>query len=122
MAYELNIIDLKTAKGHYTWESETNRIGQQSVGEIGLKNFGSGMFLFELDEFDTSITSHVVLKQGEKVMRYETSTTRVGGFMPMVKINFEKGLVYFMKENDEVIEFDSRGVKALWISVNKTAI
>ena len=122
MAYELNVIDLKTTTGHYTWESETNRIGEQSVGEVGLKNFGSGMFLFELDEFDTSITSHVVLKQGEKVMRYETSTTRIGGYMPMVKINFEKGLVYFMKENDEVIEFDSRGVKALWISINETAI
>jgi hypothetical protein len=59
-----------------------------------------------------------MLKSGERVYRYVNRNTAIGGSMPLIKINYEKGLLYFTVPNDyDNIEFERKGVKALWIGL-----
>jgi len=99
-----------------------NAISEQYfVGSFGWKTtqgkLGDG-YLFTLDEFDQDLTKDLKLKSGEKVFRYVNRTTAIGGMTPFIKINLEKGLLYFPvhSDNDDVM-FETRGVNPLWINI-----
>jgi hypothetical protein len=74
-------------------------------------------YLFELDEYDMGLIG--TLKPNEKVFRYINRMTAISGSKPLIKINLEKGLLYFLTQNEDYnnddIVFETRGVKASWI-------
>jgi hypothetical protein len=76
--------------------------------------------IFNLDEFDTQYYSGVSLKAGEKLFRYQTNHHRHFGGATLVKVNVERGLVYFLTEQgleqDEPI-FETRGIKIRWMNL-----
>ena len=72
----------KGAIGSFQWEYPRNR-------------FNEGV-LFELDSFDKDVIKDVHLKKGDVVFRYETENM-IGGMRPLIKINMDKGLIYFLE-------------------------
>lgn len=81
----------------------------------------SDAYLYNLDEFDKKYVSGIKLKEGERIFRYYTRTSAIGGMIPLVKINTESGLVYFpvYGSDGEVVGFDSKGTRALYINLVK---
>jgi hypothetical protein len=60
------------------------------------------------------------LKGNQKLFRYETPTTLIGGMRPLILIDVEKKLAYFLKNAEsESIEFDSRGERMIIFSVER---
>jgi hypothetical protein len=104
------------------FEKVKDRIHSESfVGNFGWKtpqNKRADGFLYKLDDYDKNVIKNVKLKQGEVVFRYVNRTTAIGGSTPFIKINLEKGLLYFpvFNDNDDII-FETRGVTPLWISL-----
>ena len=90
------------------------------VGNFGWKT-PTGLadgYLYKLDDYDAMLIRPDMLKSGERVYRYVNRNTAIGGSMPLIKINYEKGLLYFTVPNDyDNIEFERKGVKALWIGL-----
>jgi hypothetical protein len=79
--------------------------------------------LYNLDEFDKKYYSHLPLKSGEKLFRYSTERM-FDGSKRLIKINLDRGLIYFMSEDndeddDKNIKFDTRGIKSQYITLNK---
>lgn len=91
------------------------------VGNFGWKTpqgkLGDG-YLYSLDEYDQNLVKDLKLKDGEKIFRYLSRTTAIGGMTPMIKINLDKELIYFLihNENDEIV-FETKGTPALWIGL-----
>jgi len=85
------------------------------VGVIGGKGTVNYRVLFDLDAFDKSELKGVKLKAGERIFRYATRVTMAGGMIPLIKVNLDKGLMYFLTqdsaENGETYEFETRGEK-----------
>ncbi len=102
-----------------------NRHGDKTVGVFATKDTKlSDRDLLKLDSSDDKFIkdSGVKLKQHEHVFRYETDTTRVGGMKPLVKININKGLVYFNvgdSDKDELV-FDKKGIKVNYMKLLKS--
>ncbi len=67
--------------------------------------------LFEIDEFDKKFCENVKLKETEKLFRFETDKAKRAGQKPLIKINMEKCLAYFLVQDSELPEFETRGVK-----------
>jgi hypothetical protein len=67
--------------------------------------------LFEIDEWDKKFCENVKLKENEKLFRFETDKAKKAGQKPLIKINMEKCLTYFLVQDTELPEFESRGVK-----------
>ena len=93
----------------------------QFVGNFGWKTPQGKLadgYLYNLDDFDKSIITQVKLKDGESLFRYFNRTSAIGGMTPMIKINLNKGLIYFgvENENDDIV-FETRGVNALYIGL-----
>jgi hypothetical protein len=79
--------------------------------------------LYNLDEFDKDYYSHLPLKSGEKLFRYSTERM-IDGSKRLIKINLDRGLIYFMSEDnddndDKNVKFDTRGIKSQYIVLNK---
>ncbi len=92
--------------------------GGKLIGRFGLKNVPSWYNLLELSDFDKEFVKDVPVKSGECILRYVTTTTSVSGCFPLVKINFERRLVYFLTQdafNQGYTEFETRGEKAPWM-------
>lgn len=90
------------------------------VGSFGHKNaFGTDYTLFELDEWDVDAYAEVKLKPAEKIFRCETHRMRSSqtNAKPLVKINLEKLLVYFLKEDAETADFETVGIKINYINL-----
>lgn len=90
------------------------------IGRFGLKGAAPCYHLLGLSEFDQGFVATVPLKAGETIVRYVTSTTAIGGFYPLVKVNFERRLVYFLTQEafeQGYTEFESRGEKVPWIVI-----
>jgi len=78
--------------------------------------------LYNLDNFDKHLltSNNIHPTSDERIYRYETMTTRAGKITPFVKINIKTGLIYFPKKmEDETIEFDTKGVKPIYINLVK---
>lgn len=96
-------------------------IKQDFVGSFGWKTIynklGDG-YLYKLDDYDQDLMKNIALRPAERIYRYINRTTAIGGISPLIKMNIEKGLLYFpiYNEADDII-FETRGVKALWINL-----
>lgn len=73
------------------------------------------MVLTDLDAFDNKLYADVKLKEGESLYRYNSNATIAGKIQPLIKVNIQSGLVYFMTEdgleNDTPI-FETKGMPA----------
>jgi hypothetical protein len=79
--------------------------------------------LYNLDDFDKDYYSHLRLKNGEKLFRYSTDKM-IDGSKYLIKINLDKGLIYFMSEQNDInddknISFETRGIKSEYILLDK---
>ncbi|NDD59057.1 MAG: hypothetical protein EBZ47_07415 [Chlamydiae bacterium] len=89
--------------GNFGWKTPSNKLGDG--------------YLYTLDDLDKDLVKSIKLKEGEKIFRYFNRTTAIGGMTPLIKINLDKGLLYFPKEEGDKVFFDAKGVKALWINI-----
>jgi len=92
---------------------------QDFVGSFGWKTENKKMadgYLYKLNDFDKELVKGIRLKSGEKIFRYFTRSSAIGGMKPLIKINVEKELLYFLKDSDN-IEFETRGIQAIWIAL-----
>jgi hypothetical protein len=120
------------AKGGVTYLGDYNsdnknyyfRIFKDSIGSFGWvfdKKYNEG-YLYALNQFDKDYYSHIKLKDGEYLFRYKTSRM-VSDAAYLIKINLNKSLLYFMtdadSDDDKNPKFDSRGIKAEYIVVEK---
>ena len=99
--------------------SGAGRHGDNFKGNFGFISPYRDFELIELDEFDRNHYSHLIekLRDGEMIFRYETDTTRIGGMRPMVKVNIDRGLVYFNDVEPYIddVRFETRGHKVEWL-------
>jgi hypothetical protein len=82
--------------------------------------------LYELDDFDKSITKHIKLKDTERIFRYDSDKTR-GIYKILIKINLSKGLLYYLTEdcfNGETddVEFETRGIKVNYLKLSESVL
>ncbi len=76
--------------------------------------------LFHLNSFDKKLAKGASLKSGEKLYRYTNDKTILGDMMPFVKINIDKGLIYFLKDQvDDELAFDTKALKLKFARVVK---
>ena len=95
------------------------------AGCFGHKEHNGDHTIFQLDEFDQNYCSGIKLKPAERLFRCETDCSKVSKIKYMVKINFEKNLVYFPSHNEELVKlaedrypiFEGRGVKMRYLSM-----
>jgi len=105
--------------GRKIWESERSH-DQKSIGAFSLKGAYNEYYMYDLDEFDKGYyADRVKLRKDERLFRYETSTTKIGGMRPLIKVNMKSGLVYFLRDlYADDCEFDSVSEKPLWIDIH----
>jgi len=105
--------------GRKIWESEKSH-DQKSIGAFSLKGAYNEYYMYDLDEFDQGYyADRVKLRKNERLFRYETSTTKIGGMRPLIKVNMKSGLVYFLRDlYADDCEFDSVSEKPLWIDIH----
>jgi hypothetical protein len=81
---------------------------------------GGDGYLYELDDYDGYVVGAQKLKEGEKIYRYFTRRSAVSGIKPLIKINIDKGLLYFLKPDDEdldLIEFETKGIPVRYLNI-----
>jgi len=87
----------------------------------GWKGVGDG-YLYFLDDFDKKLVKDIVINPSERIYRYYTRNSAIGGMIPLIKINLDNGLVYFNEANDfgdESIIFSTKGQKSEYINLVK---
>lgn len=94
-----------------------------AIGGFGWKydkKYNEGI-IYPLDEFDNKYYAHIKLKPDEKLFRYKTDKMQKEEKY-LIKMNIEKGLIYFMSdsEDDKNPKFDTRGIKAEYIQLDKS--
>jgi ppGpp synthetase/RelA/SpoT-type nucleotidyltranferase len=78
----------------------------------------SEMYLYALDDFDKNLVKHIPLKPNEHIFRYVSRESAIGGMTPLIKINLNNALIYFLIPSDEdVIQFEKKGIKAEYINI-----
>lgn len=104
---------------------------KMSVNELFAGNFMqhenkvSEYTIYELDDFDINYTKHVPLRVGEKIFRCDTERSRsIGKYFGqyLVKVNLEKGLVYFLEDSDDVnvhekVFFQKKGCRITYMNI-----
>jgi len=91
------------------------------VGSFGHKEAKTDYILLKLDEYDKEwLKKSIKLKAGENVFRYETEKTKIAKMKPLVKVNINKGLVYFLEnpEDDKPV-FTKKGIKVDFLNLRK---
>ena len=81
---------------------------------------GGDGYLYELDEHDDYLVRRQNLKEGERIYRYFTRRSAFTGQVPLIKINIDKGLLYFLKEDEEgldLIEFETKGIPVRYLNI-----
>lgn len=76
--------------------------------------------LHPLNDFDKKLVADVVLKPGEELFRYTTRNSKIAGQNPLIKINAERGLAYYLVEGAEEPVFEKKSVKIRYINLLKT--
>jgi hypothetical protein len=99
-----NELDSDLFVGNFGWKTSSNKLADG--------------YLYKLDNFDKEIVKDFKLKPEETIYRFVNRTSAIAGMIPLIKINTEKGLLYFAKYNDsdEIIGFETKGIKASWVS------
>lgn len=100
--------------------------GDKGVGAFHPKTWRTDGNLVKLDSFDKKLVKDIKLKSDERIYRYSTDTTKAGNMMPLIKVNINKGLVYFLtpesSDKGETIEFEKKGVPTHWMRLRKSKI
>lgn len=112
---------------HYSYLNKYREENNEEIciGEFATKEAkGRGDFrLYTLNSFDENYYKHIYLKQGERLYRYETYTTSISGMRPIIKVNIEKGLVYYLQDmdadDDKNIIFETKGIKPKWMVISE---
>jgi hypothetical protein len=96
--------------------------GLEFVGNFDIKDWKSitSGYLYALDDFDKNYVKDIPLKENERLFRYYTRGTAIGGMMNLVKINLESGLMYFNEATDfgdESIRFSRKGERPLYLNL-----
>ena len=94
--------------------------GLKFAGNFGLKGFDA--YLYFLDDYDRKLVENITVKPNERIYRYYTRATAIGGMIPLIKVNLDSALVYFNESQgfgDESIKFQSSGIKANYINLVK---
>lgn len=88
------------------------------IGNFGWKPSKHDGYLYKLDEKDQDLVKDIKRKEGEIIFRYVTYATAIGGMTPLIKINLDNGMLYFLENwgNDEIV-FTTKGVKADYINI-----
>jgi len=93
------------------------------AGNFGLKDWKQDGYLYFLDDFDRKLVAnneYISLKPEERVYRYLTYNTAIGGMIPLIKINQVNGLVYFpIYDNNDDFKFDRKGVYTQYLNLIK---
>ena len=89
------------------------------AGNFYVKGHNNDAYIYFLDEFDRDYVKAVEIKPNERIYRYITRNSAIGGMMPLVKINLENGLVYYpiFKDEDVLVGFDSKGQKTEYLNL-----
>lgn len=92
-------------------------IEDRFVGSFGTKNAPLGVELLELSDWDKRHYADIELKDGEKLFRLSSDTMRISGQKPLVKVNLDRCLVYYMDRDEEPVTFESRGVQMTFLNL-----
>ena len=80
--------------------------------------------LYPLSDFDKKYYSHLKLKDGEILLRYKTERMISSSGKYLIKMNIDKGLVYFLDDSNEDDDknptFESRGIKLEYLAIDET--
>ena len=116
----LTYTDPNTYHGTKIWESMRSQHDQRSIGALKLKTAKHDLYLYDLDDFDQGyFADRVTLRKNEKLLRYETAITKIGGMMPLIKVNMRTGLVYFLRDlYADDYQFDTISEKPVWIDIH----
>jgi hypothetical protein len=87
------------------------------VGSFGHKFNNSTYVVTALEAEDAVLIEGVQLKEGEQVFFIQTDRMKLAGLKPLVKINLDRHLVYFLVEGAEEPIFESRGVKMSYLNL-----
>lgn len=99
---------------------------EHSLGGFGYRLNGKYIQyeLVRLDDFDQEFVmkNDPTLKNGEIFARIDSDRCRVSGIQPLVKLNLNRGLVYFLdySESDfdeDIPKFESRGIKCDYLTI-----
>ncbi len=115
----LTYTDLATFRGTKTWEGEKlNDNGVNAVGCFRLPHSMSYFNLFPIEQWEKdSFLKDVIQKKDCKMFRYQTETSKIGGFAPIISVNMKSGLVYF-NNGEENISFKNISEKPVFIDIN----
>lgn len=115
----LTYTDLTTFKGIKAWENERlNDNGVASVGCFRLPETMSYFYLYPVDQWELdSFLKGTIQKKDCKMFRYQTSTSKIGGFAPIISVNMKTGLVYF-NTGEDVVAFENISEKPVFIDIN----
>lgn len=94
--------------------------GLRFAGNLYIKGFSGDVYLYFLDSYDRDFVSNIGIKPNERIYRYVTRATAIGGMIPLLKVNLDSGLVYFNESSefgDESVVFSKKGVKAEYINL-----
>lgn len=89
--------------------------GYKEAGVIGDSPI-KAMVLFHLKSADKKDIQGANIKAGEQVFRYATRSTVAGDIFPLIKVNFNKGMVYYLTQESssgeiDEVKFETRGQK-----------
>lgn len=93
--------------------------GYNFAGNFFIDGQKSDHYIYFLDEYDRNYVKDVELKSEERIYRYITRNSAIGGMIPLVKINIENGLIYYpiFKDEDVLVGFDRKGQKARYLNL-----
>ena len=91
------------------------------AGNIYIKGNRNDFYLYELDSFDKNFLEEQKskIKDDERVFRYISRTTAIGGMAPLIKINLGKQLCYFNEAEDESVKWTTRGLPIEYINLRE---
>jgi hypothetical protein len=89
--------------------------GYKEAGVIGDSPI-KAMVLFHLKSSDKKDLKGANVKAGEQVFRYATRSTVAGDIFPLIKVNLNKGIVYYLTQESssgeiDEVKFETRGAK-----------
>ena len=117
--------ELYVDKDNSTWgieaEKSVNKAqknGNMLVAVAGVRKPKLIMWDFlSLNDFDKDWVKDTKIKAGEHILRL---ATKLGFETPLVKLNTQKGLVYFLTDKakeEDIVEFEKKGTKLSYLRV-----